>query len=119
MANFKIIGENIQAIRTKMGLSQEALANLIGIHREALSYYENGTREPSLEVLSKIALFLNIELSALFEENAASRLVTQAFAFRAEELTPEDSESILEFRKIVQNYLKMSQAKMEGGNLDG
>jgi transcriptional regulator with XRE-family HTH domain len=41
----------LKNIRKKRNLNQQKVAMDLNIFREALSYYENGKREPSLELL--------------------------------------------------------------------
>lgn len=47
--------EELRNKRLDVGLSQQKLASKIGISRPQLSLIENGKRNPSLEVLKKIA----------------------------------------------------------------
>ncbi len=45
----------IVELREKKGLSQSALAEQIGVTRQAVSAYEKGTRQPSPAVIVNIA----------------------------------------------------------------
>jgi len=57
-------------IRKNKELTQQKMADLIGIHVSQIKRYESGDTQPSLEVLRKIALALNISADVLlFEEN--------------------------------------------------
>jgi transcriptional regulator with XRE-family HTH domain len=48
-------GENLRRIRRDRGLSQEALADLAGVHRTEASLLERAGREPRLSTLVKLA----------------------------------------------------------------
>jgi transcriptional regulator with XRE-family HTH domain len=48
-------GERIALLREKHGMTQEDLANTLGISRAALSHYETNRREPDHETITKIA----------------------------------------------------------------
>lgn len=48
-------GERIALLRDKHGMTQESLANTLGISRAALSHYETNRREPDHETITKIA----------------------------------------------------------------
>lgn len=58
---------NLLRIRQDHGLSQEALANLAGIHRTEASLLERGKREPRLGTLVKLAAALEVPLDAFLE----------------------------------------------------
>lgn len=106
-ADNQTIGKNICAIREKMGLTQDALGNMIGVKRELISYYETGAREIPMELLEKMADFFGVDLIDLMDKSPDMINANTAFAFKAEELCPEDFERIAHFRMIVKNYLKM------------
>ncbi len=57
----------LKKIRKDRGLSQEALALLCDIDRTYIGRIENLKRNPSLEILDKIARGLNISLSELLD----------------------------------------------------
>lgn len=61
------IGSTIARLRDDKNLSQEALANLCGVHRTYISQLERGLKNPTLNVLQKIAKALDIPLSGLIE----------------------------------------------------
>ena len=59
----------LAGIRKGKGLTQQQMADTIGIHVSQIKRYESGDTQPSLEVLRKIALALNISADVLlFEE---------------------------------------------------
>ena len=55
----------IREVRKKRGVSQEKLANSLGITRQAISQYEIGNREPKLETWQKLANFFDVPISYL------------------------------------------------------
>ena len=57
MKNFT---EKLKDARTEKGLSQQQVAEAIGVTRSAYSNYEQGIREPDLNTLKKICMFFNI-----------------------------------------------------------
>lgn len=48
-------GNNIRCLRTAYGETQEQLGLVIGVEKTTISQYENGKREPSIDVLGTIA----------------------------------------------------------------
>ena len=70
-ANLKqILSENLLFYRQKMGLSQEALAEQIGISQSFYAKLESGKRLMSIDVLCKIADGLNVSIDNLLYSNA-------------------------------------------------
>lgn len=69
------IAERIAARRRERGLSQRALADLLGLDQSAVSRIESGDRRVSVEELSRIAEALGTNVGALVgRPGAASRL---------------------------------------------
>ena len=62
-----VTGCNICALREASGQTQEQFADMIGINRSYFSQIENGKKNPSLNVLVRIASGLDVPLPALFE----------------------------------------------------
>jgi len=62
----KALGKRIQRYRKQADLTQEELAEKVGISRAYMGYIEQGRNTPSLEILEKIAKKLKISLSDLF-----------------------------------------------------
>jgi transcriptional regulator with XRE-family HTH domain len=63
----KQIGLRLKEIRKRRGLSQEALAERAETSPNYLSRMERGTENPTLDMLIKIAVALEVELWELFD----------------------------------------------------
>ena len=55
----------LKNIRKKRNLNQQKVAMDLNISREALSYYENGKREPSLTLLVEMSKYFNVSIDFL------------------------------------------------------
>lgn len=56
-------------LRKQKGLSQQALADAVGLHVTQIKRYESGATQPSLEALKKIVVTLGVTTdSLLFDE---------------------------------------------------
>ena len=64
----KVFGANVKKYRSKIGLSQEALAEKSGLHRTYISAVERCRRSISLENIQRIADALEVETHRLFME---------------------------------------------------
>jgi len=60
------LGKRIVYLRKKRKLSSLELASIAEVNRNYLSDLERGQRNPTLKVLRKIAIALNVDLSDLF-----------------------------------------------------
>ena len=65
------LGKRLTVFRKRMGISQEELAFRAEIDRTYISQMERGVCNPSLLVLSKVAMVLEVSLFSLFEEAEA------------------------------------------------
>ena len=55
----------LKIIRKRLNLNQQKVAMDLNISREALSYYENGKREPSLGLLVQMSKYFNVSINYL------------------------------------------------------
>ena len=51
---------NLSKAREAAGLSQQDLANIMGVPRGYITYWENGQREPKIEQIIKLSEVLNV-----------------------------------------------------------
>lgn len=65
----RIFAENMRRRRKQMGLSQEKLGELCGLHRTYIGGIEQFLRNPSLASMQKIASALEIDVSLLLDPN--------------------------------------------------
>lgn len=61
-----VTGQVIRELRKKRGISQEVLSGFACISRSHLAMIENGTKNPNVDTLWRIAEALEIPLSELF-----------------------------------------------------
>lgn len=70
----RVAGSLLQLARTRLGLSQTAFADLLGIAQPTLSAYEAGRRQPTLptllRLLARAGLELRLELADLDNHDA-------------------------------------------------
>lgn len=104
------IGENIKKHRRNTNLTQEQLAEKLGVSFQSISRWENGTTYPDMELLPSIAKFFDISVDRLIgcSEDEQEQMAKQAFDALAvatyEE--PYDKEKIIDIiRDIRRNYL--------------
>lgn len=57
--------KGLKLIRKSRNLNQQKVAMDLNISREALSHYENGKREPSLDMLTKLSKYFDVSIDYL------------------------------------------------------
>ena len=57
--------KGLETIRKMRNLNQQKVAMDLNISREALSHYENGKREPSIEMLRNLSKYFNVSIDFL------------------------------------------------------
>jgi len=62
----KLLGSNIRRYRTGLGISQEKLAEMVGMATNYLGLLESGKKFPSSEMIERIALALGKDSAELF-----------------------------------------------------
>ena len=67
MAKESKIITNLKSVRESMGMTQQELADRIGMRRETILRLENNRYNPSLEMALKIAQVFNLKVEDLFE----------------------------------------------------
>jgi transcriptional regulator with XRE-family HTH domain len=68
-----VFGTNLKRLREERGLSQEAFAELCGMHRTYISAIERQRRSIALENVQRIADALNVETYTLFVEGEKTK----------------------------------------------
>ena len=62
-----MLGKIIRINREKLNISQAQLAKMLGLTQEAISRYELGTREPSIDVIKKLCVLFDCTSDELLE----------------------------------------------------
>ena len=60
--------DRLKESRTNSNLTQEQLAEKLGIAKSTLSGYESGNREPSIATVAKILDILNVDANYLYQD---------------------------------------------------
>ena len=61
------LAANLRRLRTERGLSQEAFADVVGIHRTYISDLERAARNPTIKLVDAVAVALKVTASDLLK----------------------------------------------------
>ena len=94
------IGNKIRELRKQRGITQEQLADSIGISFQAVSKWENNIALPDISLAPILASYFGVSMDDLFDFNlkeiecAVKKITDEAYKFR--ESNPTESRRILE-----------------------
>lgn len=107
MAQFDKI---LKLLRTEKNMSQQELADALGISKSAVNMYERGERQPNFEVLESIADYFNVDIDYLLgRTNKTTKIInpnTIAAHFDGDEYTAEELAEIKAFAEFVKSKRK-------------
>ena len=98
------------ALRKERGLTQQGMADTIGIHVNSLKKYEAEQAQPSLDVLKKIAKAIHVSTDfLLFEEHERSPNDEFALQFEAVSQLPQEEQNIV--KEVLESLIIKYQAR--------
>ncbi len=102
--------DRLSALRKQRGLTQEALADLIGITKTQVYRYENGSSQPTLDVIKNLAIALSVTTDQLiFEEE--ERQPDDSLVLLMEGVSRLNSDEKHVIRELVEGILLKHEAR--------
>ncbi|MGM9551075.1 MAG: helix-turn-helix domain-containing protein [Clostridia bacterium] len=101
--NYELMGRNIAHIRNKNHLTQEQLAEKIGISTVFISQIETAVRKPSLETIYKLSIALNTTIDTIIGNDSLQTKYDEISKLLADKNSDELSFIIGILREICSN----------------
>lgn len=103
------IAVKIKTLRKTRGLTQQQLAERLGVQRATISNYEIGRRSPHIKELERIADVLGVPLDYFgVGGNEIHDLIARAkMIFENQEIPPNEKADV--YKEIMRLYLKMEE----------
>jgi len=103
------ISRKIKALRKTRGMTQEQLAEKLGVQRATVSNYEIGRRSPHIKELERIASALGVSLEYFgVGGNEVHDLIARAqMVFENPDIEPQEKANV--YKEIMRLYLKMDE----------
>ena len=108
--------DKLTVLRKQHGMSQQNLADKMGVSRSAIGMYETGKREPDIATLELFARFFNVDMNTLMTgvstgdselnellEALRSREDMRMLFKLAKDATPEDVRSAVKIIEALRN----------------
>jgi transcriptional regulator with XRE-family HTH domain len=102
------IGNNIAVLRKKKGITQEELANELGVSAQAVSKWENNSSCPDVSLLTKIADYFGVSVDALLRTQEDD--IVDLAEEKEDNVKPDDKKNIV--IKIMQQNGKENVIKL-------
>lgn len=96
LVSSKDLGQKIKLLRQQAGLSQEKLAELIGVTFQQVQKYENGQTTLNILKLQHIATALKVSVTDFFGTSTTQQI----------RLTDEEDQLLQDFRRIKNGELR-------------
>lgn len=102
-----MFNEKLCECRNKRGLSQTAVAKMLNITRQAYNHYETGQRQPTQEVLVKLADIFEVSVDYLLgrTDTVSDDITFDDFTYalhnETQELSEADKQMLLEMAKML------------------
>ena len=102
--------QNIRLLRKGLKLSQEELANRVGLNRGNIASYENGTAEPKICNLLKIANLFGISIIDITQRDLADKEVLSEASSSYQNLSSNELELMGQFLRRAEELEKVFQS---------
>ena len=107
----KSLGEALKAHRTQCKMTQEFVAETIGVSRQAVSKWENGTSDPSTSNLFALAKLYGVSVEELLKEvGSLLGLFLQSFLIKFTMLALNIFIFVIVYGRMIEIYLLTSLA---------
>ena len=110
------LSNKLRLYRRDMHLSQEQVANALGVDRSTYAYYETGKNRPNISMLTQISLLYGVSMAKLIEDEIimtepAAVLHDNVPAYQSDalpmsRLSREEQDFILIFRQLSEEGQK-------------
>ena len=102
--------QNIRLLRKNLKLSQEELASRVGLNRGNIASYENGSAEPKICNLLKIANLFGISIIDITQKDLSNKDTLDEASSSYQNLTSNELELIEQFLRRAEELEKVFQS---------
>lgn len=101
------LASNLRMLRKRMNLSQEELASQIGLNRGNIASYENGSAEPKICSLLKLAEIFGVSIPDLVNEDLSDDHFFQVASVNFQQRGARDKSEIEKFESQIGEIQKV------------
>lgn len=97
-------GSRLKQLRNSKHLRQDQVAELIGVNKAAVSYYESDTRQPPFETLIRLASIYNVSTDYLLGVNSSYYVDLTGLTPADVQIVEATVRQLADKNKIIQRY---------------
>lgn len=109
MVSSRKLGERIAQTRRRLGLTQAALAEKLGLSRQTWILLEKGERRPSAEELVRVGEALGTTLHDLVKDHAVEGSVSPRFRLAFERKGAQSAKAVDLLEKLARRYVELER----------
>lgn len=103
--------KNLKELRVQAGISQQQLADVIGVSQQSINKYENHNIEPDIRTLVALADYFETSVDYLIGHTDIIHIIEPVAQF---DLNTQESALIMDFRKLSARQKESVQAVLNG-----
>ena len=106
------IGKKIKTLRLSNPLTQNELADILGVSKSTMSNYERNISTPAPDILLKLATYFEVTVDYFFQEkqNNSMDLIKESSAYHSDKIVTKDEwNTIIYYRRLSdeqKDYIK-------------
>ena len=100
------LGENIAALRRKANITQDQLANWIGVSKSSVSKWETNTSYPDIIFLPQLATLFNVTVDELmgYEPQLTQEAIVELYHQLSDEIAHDSDEALKHCEELLHTY---------------
>lgn len=102
-ATWRKVGQRLRAVREQLNMTQDAVAEYLGVTRPVVSNLENGKRPIALSELTRLAMLYGFPVQYFLGDDRAAEDGVLAL-FRSRELTDTDRKKLAWLHGFLEDY---------------
>lgn len=95
------LSDRLRSLRNSRGLSQQKLADLLGVSKSSINMYERGEREPGLDLIESMADFFNVDLNYLLGKSKVANAILTDISASYSNILPIEKKKVPMLGKVA------------------
>lgn len=112
------LANRLKIYRKNMGLTQQQVADIIGVRRSSYSYYEIGKSRPKLEAMNKLAKLYNTSVDELMSDTDSINSEENDYVTSTEQGIDEKFYNLSDLEKVLVLKFRLMNGKQKAELLD-